>query len=115
MHQKQIYRLTIPYAPGAIKHIGIASGDGEGILGKTEKAAAVAVAVGFELARLVCRYAMWDQERDEWVRVEDFTGGVGDCGGRVEITGDREVGPCLFYSARESMSRNFGIPILHIN
>jgi hypothetical protein len=52
---------------------------------------AEAVLVRFELGQGACSFSSWNTTSGAWVETGDFSGGVVAGGGKVEVTGQRDV------------------------
>lgn len=87
---------------------------------------AEAVLIRFDLSPAVCTYASWNADFGTWLEINDFSGGAVTGGGKVEITGQKEVSrisircrnhtdnidspPCLCSDSSISMRRTTSHP-----
>jgi hypothetical protein len=100
-HNTETYRIRIPLCASVPASEGLVPGSHSNNTFTSLEAAAnptinaEAILIRFELRSSVCTYASWNTEANAWLEITDFSGGAVSAGGKVEITGQREVSKAL--------------------
>nr|XP_019048795.1 hypothetical protein I302_02570 [Kwoniella bestiolae CBS 10118]OCF27725.1 hypothetical protein I302_02570 [Kwoniella bestiolae CBS 10118] len=102
VHQTDTFRIEIPINTTAM--LNLQSVQNPSL--NTE-----AVAISFELSMNTAKYAAWHEDDAQthggvWNEVGDFTGGETNGGGKVELTGDKEVLLGAFSSVQQHLSNS---------
>lgn len=93
VHSGETYRLSLSLAAGQSADAPTGGAVASVQAAENLQLQADSVAIRLEIRPGKAQFAMWSS--GAWRPVGDFSGGVVSAGGRLELTGDREVSPSI--------------------